>query len=398
MQGVEAAQARVAHAADTLSAAEARLATFRDQPKRMMREGARHLAAAAAAPLTDGDLESMRAMRSMRSPAPTALIVARCACTLLSVDIPGGPKLSDLLAWDDAKRVLARTDFASCVRRFDAARLVDQPQLVSVVHKRARWAAATSSTAADYGAKLTMESAHATSSSVGALFGWCSRILTGLDALRAAAVMSDAARDAEMAAEKDVTQRQLEWEHAIGALRQAEEAEAQERVRRAAAEQARCDAEARARREAEEQAQREAEAMLRREEERARRAAEERARRESEETAAREAAERAQRKAAREREKREVEARVRREAEEREARARREAEEADAALREVCLPPRITTIHTSYTSMGLPWPAALKHASLPSALPCRHTPPSARDAASTRDCEHVSLPACACPY
>ena len=50
-----------------------------------------------------------------------------------------------------------------------------------------------------------------------------------VDALRAAAVMSDAARDAELAAEKDVAQRQLEWEHAMGALRQAEEAAAQEK-------------------------------------------------------------------------------------------------------------------------------------------------------------------------
>ncbi len=339
-------QTRVASLEHALATAEARLTSLREQPKKMMREGATSLAAAAAAPMGDADFESVRAMRKMPQPSPTVQLVARCACSILSCDLPGSKKLTSLLSWDEAKKILSRTDFALCMKQFNAAKLIDQVDLVALVAKRARWAAASSEASADTSASLTLASAFATSAAVGALFGWCSRLLAGLDALKATAVPSAEALEATRAAERQLSERQAEWEGALASLRRAEQHAEEERLRFEAAERARKEAAEKARREAEAKARREAEEVMRREEERARRAAAEKARREAEDKARREAAEKARReaeakarreaeearRAAEERARREAEECARREAEER---ARREADEAEAALREV---------------------------------------------------------------
>jgi len=172
---LNAARAKLKEAEAVLKSAEVRHAAHRDLPRRKMREGASSLAQSAAAPLADGDFESVRAMRNLRQPPATVQLVARCACSLLSVDIPGSSKVrTQLLPWDEAKKILGRSDFALTVRRFDAARLIDQPELVTMVAKRAKWSAAVvAASEPQLQGALTFEAALSTSSAVGALFGWC---------------------------------------------------------------------------------------------------------------------------------------------------------------------------------------------------------------------------------
>ena len=134
---VAEAKAQAASLEQALAAAEARLASLREVPQRMMRQGAISLAAAAAAPMADADLQSVRALRTMPQPSPTVQLVVRCACTILTVDLPGSKKMTALLTWEEAKKVLSRTDFALCVKQFNAANLLDQDELVALVKKNA---------------------------------------------------------------------------------------------------------------------------------------------------------------------------------------------------------------------------------------------------------------------
>jgi hypothetical protein len=62
---VAEAKAQAASLEQALAAAEARLASLREVPQKMMRQGAISLAAAAAAPMADADLQSVRALRTM---------------------------------------------------------------------------------------------------------------------------------------------------------------------------------------------------------------------------------------------------------------------------------------------------------------------------------------------
>ena len=326
---VAEAKAQVASLEQALAAAEARLASLREVPQKMMRQGAISLAAAAAAPMADADLQSVRALRTMPQPSPTVQLVVRCACSILTVDLPGSKKMTALLTWEEAKKVLSRTDFALCVKQFNAANLLDQDELVALVKKNARWAAAASSDGVGVGRTdvVTLASALASSSAVGSLFGWCSRLLSGLESLSTACVPSAEVLEATAAAERQVGERQAEWEGALTSVQRAERHLEEEQRHFDETERARKEA---ARREAIAKARREAEEVMRLEQERARLAAEEKARREAEEKARREAEEKAKQEAAKAR--REAEEKARREAEEK---ARREAEEAEAALREV---------------------------------------------------------------
>jgi DNA segregation ATPase FtsK/SpoIIIE-like protein len=326
---VAEAKAQAASLEQALAAAEARLASLREVPQKMMRQGAISLASAAAAPMADADLQSVRALRTMPQPSPTVQLVVRCACSILTVDLPGSKKMTALLTWEEAKKVLSRTDFALCVKQFNAANLLDQAELVALVKKNARWAAATSSEGVGVGRTdvVTLASALASSSAVGSLFGWCSRLLSGLESLGAACVPSAEVLEATAVAERQVGERQAEWEGALASVQRAERHLEEEQRRFNETERARKEA---VRREAIAKARREAEEIMRLEQERARLAAEEKAMREAEEKARREAEEKAKQDAAKAR--REVEEKARREAEEK---ARREAEEAEAALREV---------------------------------------------------------------
>jgi hypothetical protein len=247
----------------------------------------------------------------------------------LTVDLPGSKKMTALLTWEEAKKVLSRTDFALCVKQFNAANLLDQAELVALVKKNARWAAATSSEGVGVGRTdvVTLASALASSSAVGSLFGWCSRLLSGLESLGAACVPSVEVLEATAAAERQVGERQAEWEGALASVQRAERHLEEEQRRFDETERMRKEA---VRREAIAKARREAEEIMRLEQERARLAAEEKAKREAEEKARREAEEQAKQEA--EKAKREEEEKARREAEEK---AKREAEEAEAALREV---------------------------------------------------------------
>ena len=303
---VAEAKAQAASLEQALAAAEARLASLREVPQKMMRQGAISLAAAAAAPMADADLQSVRALRTMPQPSPTVQLVVRCACSILTVDLPGSKKMTALLTWEEAKKVLSRTDFALCVKQFNAANLLDQAELVALVKKNARWAAATSSEGVGVGRTdvVTLASALASSSAVGSLFGWCSRLLSGLESLGAACVPSVEVLEATAAAERQVGERQAEWEGALASVQRAERHLEEEQRRFDETERLRKEA---VRREAIAKARREAEEIMRLEQERARLAAEEKAKREAEEKARREA----------------------------EEKARREAEEAEAALREV---------------------------------------------------------------
>ena len=326
---VAEAKAQAASLEQALAAAEARLASLREVPQKMMRQGAISLAAAAAAPMADADLQSVRALRTMPQPSPTVQLVVRCACSILTVDLPGSKKMTALLTWEEAKKVLSRTDFALCVKQFNAANLLDQAELVALVKKNARWAAATSSEGVGVGRTdvVTLASALASSSAVGSLFGWCSRLLSGLESLGAACVPSVEVLEATAAAERQVGEWQAEWEGALASVQRAERHLEEEQRRFDETERMRKEA---VRREAIAKARREAEEIMRLEQERARLAAEEKAMREAEEKARREAEEKAKQDAAKAR--REAEEKARREAEEK---ARREAEEAEAALREV---------------------------------------------------------------
>jgi len=326
---VAEAKAQAASLEQALAAAEARLASLREVPQKMMRQGAISLAAAAAAPMADADLQSVRALRTMPQPSPTVQLVVRCACSILTVDLPGSKKMTALLTWEEAKKVLSRTDFALCVKQFNAANLLDQAELVALVKKNARWAAATSSEGVGVGRTdvVTLASALASSSAVGSLFGWCSRLLSGLESLGAACVPSVEVLEATAAAERQVGERQAEWEGALASVQRAERHLEEEQRRFDETERLRKEA---VRREAIAKARREAEEIMRLEQERARLAAEEKAKREAEEKARREAEEQAKQEA--EKARREAEEKARREAEEK---ARREAEEAEAALREV---------------------------------------------------------------
>ena len=326
---VAEAKAQAASLEQALAAAEARLASLREVPQKMMRQGAISLAAAAAAPMADADLQSVRALRTMPQPSPTVQLVVRCACSILTVDLPGSKKMTALLTWEEAKKVLSRTDFALCVKQFNAANLLDQAELVALVKKNARWAAATSSEGVGVGRTdvVTLASALASSSAVGSLFGWCSRLLSGLESLGAACVPSVEVLEATAAAERQVGERQAEWEGALASVQRAERHLEEEQRRFDETERLRKEA---VRREAIAKARREAEEIMRLEQERARLAAEEKAKREAEEKARREAEEKAKQEA--EKARREAEEKARREAEEK---ARREAEEAEAALREV---------------------------------------------------------------
>ena len=326
---VAEAKALAASLEQALARAEARLASLREVPQKMMRQGAISLAAAAAAPMADADLQSVRALRTMPQPSPTVQLVVRCACSILTVDLPGSKKMTALLTWEEAKKVLSRTDFALCVKQFNAANLLDQDELVALVKKNARWAAAASSDGVGVGRTdvVTLASALASSSAVGSLFGWCSRLLSGLESLSTACVPSAEVLEATAAAERQVGERQAEWEGALTSVQRAERHLEEEQRHFDETERARKEA---ARREAIAKARREAEEVMRLEQERARLAAEEKARREAEEKARREAEEKAKQEAAKAR--REAEEKARREAEEK---ARREAEEAEAALREV---------------------------------------------------------------
>ena len=349
---VAEAKALAASLEQALARAEARLASLREVPQKMMRQGAISLAAAAAAPMADADLQSVRALRTMPQPSPTVQLVVRCACSILTVDLPGSKKMTALLTWEEAKKVLSRTDFALCVKQFNAANLLDQDELVALVKKNARWAAAASSDGVGVGRTdvVTLASALASSSAVGSLFGWCSRLLSGLESLSTACVPSAEVLEATAAAERQVGERQAEWEGALTSVQRAERHLEEEQRHFDETERARKEA---ARREAIAKARREAEEVMRLEQERARLAAEEKARREAEEKARREAEEKAKQEAAKAR--REAEEKARREAEEKakqeaakarreaeekarreaEEKARREAEEAEAALREV---------------------------------------------------------------
>ena len=287
---VAVARARLQDAQGYLGDASNRLSDIRERHKQKMCKEAAVLAGNAAAHLTDADFEAMRGLRLLRSPPSSVQLIARCASTLVSADLPGSRswRRATLLSWDETKKVFARTDLPICIRRFNAARLVEASALTTMVGNKALWSTAATSAAKAFedGAPapegtsgITYEAACSTSSVVGALFFWVARLLGGIEELQMIAAPSAEETAEEAAVQTEVTEKRRVVEAAEAAVREAEE-----RARREAEEKARREAEEKVRREAEEKARRKAEEKFRREaEERARREAEERVRREAEE-------------------------------------------------------------------------------------------------------------------
>jgi hypothetical protein len=353
------ARASAESAANEVKRATKVLDTLRARQQQKLKVAAKGVATQAVASMTDADFEAVRALRQLRAPPATVQLVGRCACTLLSVDIPAmRPRLPQLLKWEDAKKILARPDFQMCLKSYDASRLVTSSELCAIVEARAQWStamvdsgaadvsdqetprkikslaeAASSLTGTGAGAggepgALTMQAALSTSKAAGVLFGWTARILATLDKLRVDLTPSPEEVLAESKAEGEVSTRKEAMEAAQKALedlevRAAEEEVTEEMARRAAEEK-------RKREEAERRRKEEEERKRREEEERRRIAAEAKARREEEERKKREEEE--ERKREEERRKREVEEKRKREEEERlkreeEERLKREEEE-----------------------------------------------------------------------
>ena len=279
------AKAKCDTARGHLDSATAALAECHEQRRQKLRNCAVTLGRNAVGPLTDSDFETIRALRQQRSPTPAAQLIVRCACTLLSTDMPGtSRRRAQLLPWEEARKVLARSDLPYTVRQFNAAKLIDATELVSHVATRARWSTAVAASAPsdEQLEGLTAQMALDTSAAVGALFGWCARLLAGLKELHDAAAPSAEEEQAEAQAEASVAS-------AKAAFNSAAAAENEAAAGYAMAEAARQEAEVCARREAEESARREAAERARAEAERARAEAERRAQQEEAERVRREA-------------------------------------------------------------------------------------------------------------
>ena len=255
---VAVARARLQDAQGYLGDASNRLSDIRERHKQKMCKEAAVLAGNAAAHLTDADFEAMRGLRLLRSPPSSVQLIARCASTLVSADLPGSRswRRATLLSWDETKKVFARTDLPICIRRFNAARLVEASALTTMVGNKALWSTAATSAAKAFedGAPapegtsgITYEAACSTSSVVGALFFWVARLLGGIEELQMIAAPSAEETAEEAAVQTEVTEKRRVVEAAEAAVREAEE-----RARREAEEKARREAEERVRREAEE--------------------------------------------------------------------------------------------------------------------------------------------------
>lgn len=243
---IKEAQGRITVAKAALTSAEERLARHAEQLKQIMRDGAALVAQTAAASLIEADMDGLRQIRNLRNPPHATQIVTRCACTLLSVNEPGNALPKDLLPWDEVKKRLATSDLPTRIGCFNAAKLVDHPEVVAMVTKQARWSAEAPPPSASEGSDmLTAEMAAATSSAVGALFGWCSKLLSGLDSLRAAAMSSPEAVEAEARAALAVDECKAVWQAATEALTAEKQRQMGEKARQEAEEKARVEAAAR---------------------------------------------------------------------------------------------------------------------------------------------------------
>ena len=306
-----AAKIKLQQCSDRRASAKTLLDELREQRQQRLKAVAETVGKRSTSDFSSADFDSIRALSKLRAPPPVASLVARCACTLLTVDLPGFKVPDRLLKWEDAKKILFRGDLPYCLSRFDMGKLAAHPAIAATVKSHASWHGDGS--ASGEGAP-TLEQARASSSAAGLLFAWCARVLVGLDEVVEAArptpdgEAAQAAATAEMAAADEALRATSRDEAKIRVEAEAE-AKAEEEARLAA--EAKKRAEAEARRKAEEKRRRE-------EEEARRRAAEEAAQQE----AARLAAEEARRK------EEEAAEEARRKAEKAAEEARRKAEKA----------------------------------------------------------------------
>ena len=117
---IKEAQGRITVAKAALTSAEERLEKHGEQLKQIMREGAALVAQTAAASFIEADMDGLRQIRNLRNPPLATQIVTRCACTLLSVNEPGGALPKVLLPWETACDI--RPAYANRVLRRGEAR------------------------------------------------------------------------------------------------------------------------------------------------------------------------------------------------------------------------------------------------------------------------------------
>ena len=211
------------------------------------------------------EVDGVRALSKLRAPPPICQQVVRCACMLLSVDIPGATfhvsstqaaaalgggaaapnkwqKAMTLMKWDECKKlVLSRSDLSICLSRFDLSRLRAAPALVASIANRCLWHTALPAGSEDSlpppehpagEATVDVEQARGSHTAAGVLFVWCARVLSALRELEAAAAAgpSAAARADRLA----LDQRIEELAGAVAALRRARSGRARRRRRRRA--------------------------------------------------------------------------------------------------------------------------------------------------------------------
>ena len=327
----ETAAARLSHAsnrlatvAKTAAAASSALAALQEQHARRQADATNGLIQKVAEPLKEADIEAARTLSKLRSPPQLVQLIVRCACTLVSVDLPGFAQVRRpgrppaLLTYDDAKKILARSDLDVCLKRFNLGRLAKAMDVAAMVAPKAQWQTAaldgfepieggdsSSGLLRDAGGgggggggnkwrqavqsaangvipltdPPTFEQARASHAAAGALFTWVARVLASLREAERASLPSSEAKAAMEAVEEEVVTRESERVAIAAEVKLLEEAAAEE-ARVAAEEKRRQEAE---RRRAEE-AWKKAEAEKRRleEEEQKRRAEEERLRKEEE--------------------------------------------------------------------------------------------------------------------
>ena len=148
----ETAAVRLSHASDRLAdsakaaaAASSALSALQEQAARRQADVATGLMQKVAEPFTDADFERARALSKLRSPPQLVQLIVRCACTLVSVDLPGFAPVRRpgrppaLLTYDDAKKILARSDLDLCLKRYNLARLLKAMDVAAVVLPKAQW-------------------------------------------------------------------------------------------------------------------------------------------------------------------------------------------------------------------------------------------------------------------
>lgn len=277
---LQAAQVRVAKAVEYVEAAEATveqaataLANLKALRQQKVDRRAAELVQHAAEAIDDAEPESLRVFRlfqplvSHGKVAPPGLVlVARCAATLLSVDLTGSGwrRLQratglQLANWEDAQKVFARSDIERLMRDFDAGRLLDMYHVTTLVGTKAQWSPEPSAAgqtptsiasiasarrrAGNADGQLTLEAARATSPAAGLLFIYCARILSGLEEVREEAQrLASEAAGPEVERQTEINEEQRRLAAARTELYTAEQ-QAMQWVEEAATEQAERDIE-----------------------------------------------------------------------------------------------------------------------------------------------------------